>query len=179
MTLMADYYRPAAGIRFQGVERSQNGSSPTTAKSLRAGSNPESDREEFEDTCRHEAAHAAAAFGLGWSVEFVDARAGQTKVTPPPLYSQSLADKDLQHAVIACAGAVATGISSSRAELEDDRVAVLLRGFTHWEDARRKADRLMADRYVKALTERLTDALLRHGRLEGAALDRVLAGDDK
>jgi hypothetical protein len=131
------------------------------------------DDEDREWTAKHEAAHAAVAHALGWTVESVDVVSGQTRTVPPALQDQSLAEKDLQHAVIAAAGAAFTGAHSD-GELEADRFAVRLRGFTRWEEARAKAERLTAEPYVKALYERLTDALLKHDRLEGEQLARVL-----
>jgi hypothetical protein len=81
----------------------------------------------------------------------------------------------LQHAAIAAAGAAASGWGSSeREENEADRWAVRRRGFTDFESARAKAEKVLADPWVKAIYNRLVDALLVHGQLEGAELVRVL-----
>ncbi len=126
-------------------------------------------------TARHEAAHAAVAFALGWTVTSVDVGAGETRVEAPDIMSQDLSDQMLQHAAIAAAGAAASGWGSSeRDELEADRWAVRQKGWTDFESARAKAEKLLADPFVKGLHERLTDALIMCGELHGETLRRVL-----
>jgi hypothetical protein len=136
------------------------------------------DDEEFASTVRHEAGHAATAHALGWTVTFVDARSGETRVEFPPLQSQSLADRDLQYACIAASGTAFTD-SRSDGELAGDRYQVRALGLGHIEfaDARAKAQRLAAHPWAKGIYDRLVAALLIHGRLEGAELDAALRGD--
>jgi hypothetical protein len=135
------------------------------------------DSEDREHYARHEAGHAVAAHGLGWHVVYCDARAGQTKIEGPEYWTQSLGDRHRQHAAIAAAGSVAAGTSSWRDENLNDRVAVRLKGHTDFEAARKSAERVLADRWAKPALKRLTAALLEHGRLEGAELQRVLEDD--
>jgi hypothetical protein len=125
-------------------------------------------------TARHEAAHAAVAHALGWSVNSIDIGAGQTRCEPPDIMSQSVSDRKLQHAVIAAAGAAASGQSSDWEENESDRIAVRLEGWFDFETARGKAELALAEPYVKAIHERLTDALIQCGELHGESLRRVL-----
>jgi hypothetical protein len=136
------------------------------------------DDEDFRHVAEHEAGHGAVAAALGWSLRFIDAHSGETRVDFPPIQDQSLAERDLEYATIVAAGAVFTGTSTERAELASDRLKLRLRGFTRWEEARALAERLMREPYVMGLHHRLVDALLVHGRLEGPALQRVLEADD-
>jgi hypothetical protein len=135
------------------------------------------DAEDFESNCRHEAGHAVVAHGLGWHVAYVDARAGETKVEPPEYWTQSFSARFTQHTAIAAAGSVGAGTSSMREENLNDRVAVRSKGHTNFEDARKLAEKLLADRWAKPALERLTKALLMVGRLEGDPLLAVLEDD--
>ena len=169
-----DSYRPtpsgeAGGIRYEG-------DGERTAPTLPRPLNVTDHADEFADTVRHEAAHGACAYALGWTVHYVDARTGKTEVTPPPLLSQTLAEKDLQHAVIAASAKAFTGSYRDR-PFEDDRFQVRRRGHIDFGAAQKKAERLAADPWPKAIYNRLIAALLIHGRLEGDKLAAVLAGD--
>lgn len=134
---------------------------------------PRSDDEEREWIAKHEAGHAAIAHALGWTVISVDVGAGQTRCTPPETLHG--AERDLELAVVAAAGAAFTGTHQDH-ELQSDRHNVRLLGANHmdFEEARARAVRLKTDRYVNGLYERLVAGLMEHGRLEGAELRRVL-----
>jgi hypothetical protein len=135
------------------------------------------DAEDRERTARHEAGHAAAALFLGWGVKWVDLGRGQTQVEQPTYASRprGALDMDADRATIAAAGAAFTGVPSERRELEGDR-AMVRQHRTRWEDARREAEAMAADRRVKSLHQTLTDALLAspNGRLEGDSLRAVV-----
>ena len=80
---------------------------------------------------------------------YVDARAGETKIEPPEYWEQSLTDRFLQHATIAAAGSVAAGTSSKREENMNDRIAVRLKGHVDFEEGRKRAELVLADRWAK------------------------------
>ncbi len=162
----------AGGLRFEGVR--SNMPTPT----LPPGPTMRDAREDadYADTVMHEAAHGACAYALGWTVHYVDARTGKTEVTPPPLQSQTLAEKDLQHAVIAASARAFMGAHSDHA-FTDDRFQVRNRGHIDFETAQRRAEHLAAEPWPKAIYNRLNAALLGgSGRLEGDELARVLEG---
>jgi hypothetical protein len=97
------------------------------------------DADDFESNCRHEAAHAACAFSLGWDVEFCDARGGRTGINPPDIMSQSINDKHLQFSVIA-ASAKAFTRSYCDQPFEDDRYQVRSKGHIDFETAQKEAE---------------------------------------
>lgn len=139
--------------------------------------NEREDEEDRRHTARHEAAHAAAALALGWGVKWVDIARGQTNVEQPLYENRGVLEMDFERATIAAAGAAFTGVDSRRDELAGDR-ALVRQHRTRWEDARKEAELMAADRRVKALHRALTDALLASpsGRLKGAELQRVVEG---
>lgn len=134
------------------------------------------DNEDREWTAKHEAAHAAVAHSLGWKVTSVDVGAGQTRMSPPD--DVHGAERDLGYAVIGAAASAFTGLHPDRDEFGSDRSHLRMSGAGHmsFEEARVRAMRLTNHEYVKPLYQRLTAALLKHGRLEGAELRRVLEG---
>lgn len=127
-----DSFRPA-GINFEGERHNAatRGLPSDLGDLARAAGipigDPEADAEDFERTCQHEAAHAAAAFSLGWDVLWVDARVGQTNIAFPDIQSQTFADRYLQEAVIAGAAKAFTRSYVDR-DFEDDRYKVRSRG---------------------------------------------------
>ncbi len=134
------------------------------------------DEADRADIARHEAGHAAVAHSLGWKVVAVDIGAGQTQLFPPDISVQSLRDRDRQHAAILAAGAAFAGTHDFSADIGADRANLRARSDLTWQEARKLAEALMDDRRIRARAERLTAALIKHGRLEGADLQRVLEG---
>jgi hypothetical protein len=132
------------------------------------------DAQDRRSTAIHEAAHGAAAYALGWEVSSIDIAAGITRSQYPDIMSQDLRDRNLEFAVIQAAAAAASGFSSDWEEYGADRAAVRAKGWFDFETARKKAEKLLADPYVRKLHERLTAALIKHGRLEGAQLRAIL-----
>jgi hypothetical protein len=170
-----DSFRPA-GINFEGERHNAATRSLEREVGIDLGHQRE-DAEDFERTCQHEGAHAAAGFALGWDVMWVDARAGQTKIAFPDIQSQTFADRYLQEATIAAAAKAFTGSYAYR-DFEDDRYVVLSRGYIDFATAERKAKLIAANPWVQGIYQRLVDALRVHGRLEGDALRAVLDNDE-
>jgi hypothetical protein len=189
MTGYVDYIRPAANyttrredLRERGNSRGELPAGPMSVQALRDfaranGLDLGNEREDKEDRARtieHESAHVATAHSLGWTVESVSIDAGATKITMPDFQTHdSLAQRNLEYAVIAASGAAFTGISSDRGELLSDRWAARSKG-VDFVEARRKAVLLTKDRGVRALFDRVVAALTVSGTLEGAELARVL-----
>jgi hypothetical protein len=168
-----DSYRPGGPVHIEGAERT---STPTLPPGPLTVSRADEEAD-YLDAVLHESSHGACAFALGWTVHYVDARTGKTEVTPPPLQSQTLAEKDLQHAVIAASARAFMGAHSDHA-FTDDRFQVRNRGHIDFEAAQRKAEKLAAEPSVKVVYDRLVTALLAgSGRLEGAELAAVLNGE--
>lgn len=183
-------YRPGGPVHIEGAERTDwvNGerlaAGPMSVQGMRdiaraAGLDLGRDDDEAR-TARHEAGHAAAAFALGWEVEVCDARAGETRFVFPDIMSQSIVDRQREYGVIAASGAEFCGhwvddynpeLANDRAQLSDKCGDVI-----DWETARKSAAKLAAEPWVKGIYNRLLDALLVRGRLDGAELQRVLNG---
>jgi len=161
---------------IQGAESVGELTRAARAVGINLGDAREED-ENYLDNVRHEAAHAACAYSLGWSVVWCDARAGNTGINAPDIMSQSINDRHLQHSVIAASAKAFTGSWQDR-PFEDDRFQVRNRGHIDFEAAQRKAEKLAADPWVKGIYNRLIDALLAGpGRLAGDELQRVLEGE--
>jgi hypothetical protein len=164
------------------AEAAEDSSAPASAHELRRQlraigidlGHAADDDQDRRSTARHEAAHAAIAHALNWTVTSIDIGAGETKIEWPDIMSRKLSDRNFQYAMIGAAGSAGAGTGSWSDENESDRIAVRLKGWTDFATARAKAEKLLADPDVKATHKRLTDALVMVGRLEGDALRRVL-----
>jgi hypothetical protein len=138
-----------------------------------------------EWVAEHEAGHCVVAAGLGWRVESVEVyerRGGLTRSYPP----DDLEPRERRHeeAVVYAAGEAATGRQFSPG-VEDDKFHVRdveardkRGGAVRWEDAVASATRVLNVPWCKTIHRRLVDALLEHGRLEGAALQAILRSED-
>jgi hypothetical protein len=185
-----DSYRPAGGYttRFSDLRARTDGDSrvdrvpdgPLSVQGMRdlardfgldLGSERE-DNEDLEHVAKHEAGHAVAAWALGWEIQSVDARAGQTRFVFRP--DQLIADRDREFATIAAAGCEGTGsyVDSSREELADDRhkVRKLTGSYTAFDDARPRARKLLSNPEAKRFYNRVVDALIARKVLTGADL---------
>ncbi len=132
------------------------------------------DAQDRRSTARHEGAHAAIAHALGWTITSIDIEAGHTKFELPPYSAhERLSERNREFGMIGAAGAAASGMSSDWEENMNDRVSLRAKG----QEARRAAEKLLADPDVKATHKRLENALIMCGELHGETLRRVLADE--
>jgi hypothetical protein len=127
----------------------------------------------------HEAGHAALAHGLGWNVESIEIGANGGKVVsyPPERLADDPRQQRKEESVIQAAGVASTGAQYSPGT-EEDRFQVRSLAYMSFEDAQASATRALADPWVRKVHHLLIDALMEHGKLEGAELQRVLAEAD-
>jgi hypothetical protein len=167
-------------IAEAGADESSPASAHEMRRQLRAIGidigNSADDDEDRRSTARHEGAHATIAHALGFTVNSVDIEAGETNFDLPLYFSSSLSERNKEFGMIGAAGAAASGWGSDREEFRNDRISLRAKGLD-FEEARKSAEKLLADPDVKATLERLTRALIMVGRLEGDALLGVLDGE--
>jgi hypothetical protein len=132
-----------------------------------------------ERLAEHEAGHAAIAHGLGWKIEFAEIRAngGLVRTYPPDRLLDDPAEQRWEESVIQSGGVASTG-GQFGPGAEEDRFQVRSLGSMTFEDAQDRASRVLKDPWVANLRYLLIDALMAHGRLEGAELRRVLREAD-